>query len=238
MRSLMEFLGVWCTWIALAVGTILAALWALSIDSESSDGRAAKSLLRAMLWPILWLQLWLTGKRERFVRHRGTGSGSSMTAVRVDARDQSAARFRTVREAKDFLVSAIANEAANAGAPLTEVERKMLYFTESGWMLPGMKEVSAQFDRDYDQDAYEKKIASIVARIQARFPGENEEEQMRWDGAVEKLSEGDHYLLVLIDAASPARKGAKHNLKLLIAALVFFGLAILNGWFRQWLREH
>jgi hypothetical protein len=61
---------------------------------------------------------------------------------------------------------------------------------------------------------------------------------MAWERALEKLSEGDHYLLVLVDAANPVRKGAKHNLKMLIIGLVFLALAALGTWFRGWLRDH
>jgi len=61
---------------------------------------------------------------------------------------------------------------------------------------------------------------------------------MAWERALEKLSEGDHYLLVLVDAANPARKGAKRNLKMLVIALVFLALAGVDMWFRRWLRDH
>lgn len=188
-----------------------------------------------MLWPIVWLQLWLNGKRERLSARRD--AASSTASVQVEASELSAVRFRTVREAKEFLAEVIIQEAGNTGAPLTEVERRMLYFTESGWNLQGMKEVSAEFDRDCDQDAYEEKIGSIVSRILARLQSEDPQGQRAWDEAVEKLSEGDHYLLVLIDAAHPAQKEARHTLKLLVAALVFFGFAVLDGWFRHWLRQ-
>jgi cell division protein FtsI/penicillin-binding protein 2 len=113
--------------------------------------------------------------------------------------------FRSVREAKDFLADKIAAEAVQEGTPLTEVERKMLYFSETGWTLPDMAEASADFDRDYNQDEYEQKIAGIVRGIQAGDEGRSEEEKEAWYQAVLKLCDGDHYLLVLIDATSPAR---------------------------------
>jgi hypothetical protein len=42
--------------------------------------------------------------------------------------------FRSGREAKEFLISKIVAEARGENASLSEVERKMLYFTESGWI--------------------------------------------------------------------------------------------------------
>ena len=70
--------------------------------------------------------------------------------------------FHSGREAKEFLVSRIVLEAQRENVLLSEVERKMLYFTESGWTLPDMPAVSEDFDRDYDQSKYEKKIAKLI----------------------------------------------------------------------------
>jgi hypothetical protein len=96
-------------------------------------------------------------------------------------------KFRTEREAKEYLAGRIVEEAKYEGTPLTEVERKMLYFTETGWTLPDMMAVNKEFERDYDEDGYEQKIGGLAAKIQDR------------DDAVLKLSEGDHYLLILIN---------------------------------------
>ena len=43
---------------------------------------------------------------------------------------------RDAHEAKESLISKIVAEAQRENAPLSEIERKMLYFTESGWTLP------------------------------------------------------------------------------------------------------
>ena len=72
-------------------------------------------------------------------------------------------RFASAREAKEFLVARIAEEAQREGVPLSEVERKMLYFTETAWTLPDIMEVNDQFDREYDAAEYEKKIADLSA---------------------------------------------------------------------------
>jgi len=108
-------------------------------------------------------------------------------------------RFTSIREAKDYLASRIAAEAEREGQPLSEIERKMLYFSETDWTLPDMPEISAEFDRDYDQGEYERKIGGLVRKITAHGHGGNEEEQEKWDAAILKLAEGDHYLSVLAD---------------------------------------
>ena len=54
-------------------------------------------------------------------------------------------RFARPREAKEFLVARIVAEANKEGVPLSEVERKMLYFSETDWTLPDIDEVSEAF---------------------------------------------------------------------------------------------
>ena len=107
----------------------------------------------------------------------------------------------TERQAKEYLVTRIMAEARELGAELSEVERKMLYFTETGWALPGIMDVNAEFERDYDSDEYESKIARIVRSIETKNSEAGGDQQCLWDDAVVKLSEGDHYLLVLIRLA-------------------------------------
>ncbi len=68
--------------------------------------------------------------------------------------------FHSGRQAKEFLIPRIVAEAERENVPLSEVERKMLYFTESGWTLPDMTAIYEQFDRDYEQDEYEEDCTS------------------------------------------------------------------------------
>ena len=140
-------------------------------------------------------------------------------------------RFGTIREAKDFLAGRIAAEAKRENIPLSEVERKMLYFTETGWTLPDMAEVSAEFDRDYGQDEYEQKIASLVRKIE-KDDQVHPNDQEAWDDAVLKLSEGDHYLLVLVNpslsASGPTVRPPHDGLMLWLTAFgIIFGLFVL-----------
>ena len=110
-------------------------------------------------------------------------------------------RFRSVREAKEFLVGKIVGEAERDGVPLSEVERKMLYFTETGWTLPDMGEVNDRFDLEYAQDEYEDKISGLVQSYLVNAGAENNGKLEDWWEAVGKLTEGDHYLSVMIPPA-------------------------------------
>jgi hypothetical protein len=70
--------------------------------------------------------------------------------------------FRSGRDAKEFLISRIVAEGQRENVSLSEVERKMLYFAESGSTLPDMTAVSAHFDSEYNQNEYEHKIARLI----------------------------------------------------------------------------
>ncbi len=107
--------------------------------------------------------------------------------------------FPSALAAKDYLVSQIVDEAQREQVPLSDVERKMLYFTETKAMSQDMVEASDAFDRDYDQEAYEKKIAKLIrkAASRARKAGEYHD----WRNAIRVLQKGDHYLLVMIRIA-------------------------------------
>jgi hypothetical protein len=110
-------------------------------------------------------------------------------------------RFSNAREAKEFLVTRIVAEAQREGVSLSEIERKMLYFTETAWSLPDIMEVSDEFDRTYDQTSYENKITHLIRKETKRLRKEQPAEFAAWISAARKLKSEDHYLSVMIDGA-------------------------------------
>jgi hypothetical protein len=133
--------------------------------------------------------------------------------------------FHSGQDAKEFLISKIVAEAQSENIPLSEVERKMLYFTESGWTLPDIMDVSAAFDREYDQDEYEQKIAGVVARTYKRVLKDSRDEYGRWWAAIRFLQREDHYILVLIGLAGLRPRW--DQLKLLAAGLAIVTCIVL-----------
>ena len=128
----------------------------------------------------------------------------------------------SIREAKEFLVARIVEEANREGVPLSEVERKMLYFSETGWTLPNMMEVNEEFDRNYDQDDYERKITGLISNFEKRTRAENKQEWNTWTSAVRTLSEEDHYLLVMMNLPTDSTgvRPPGDILKLILTAVV------------------
>lgn len=112
--------------------------------------------------------------------------------------------INTVGAAKDYLAGRIAEQARREGEPLSEIEHKMLYFTEQGGITPSMMGVSEEFDRDYDQDEYEQRIAALIRAIYASDAQASERTRETWNEAIAKLAGEDHYILILIDAAKLA----------------------------------
>ncbi len=59
-----------------------------------------------------------------------------------------------VRGAKDFLVTQTAEQAALEGVPLSDLEKRMMYFTESGYIPEDPIKLNEEFEAEYDSDEY------------------------------------------------------------------------------------
>ena len=115
--------------------------------------------------------------------------------------------FQTAREAKEFLIAAIVEEAQRENVVLSEAERKMLYYSESGWTLPDMEAVSAEFDSCYEQDDYEAKIAKLIRNAGNRLRKQSPADYDIWWKAIRRLDAEDHYLTVMIRQAGLRPRG-------------------------------
>jgi hypothetical protein len=103
--------------------------------------------------------------------------------------------------AKQFLISKVLQEAESSHVQLSEVERKMLYFTEVHPSLPDILEVNAEFERDYDADEYENKIAQLLKGARAQDRQTSPIREQEWKDALDALKKEDHYILVMVGIA-------------------------------------
>lgn len=147
------------------------------------------------------------------------------------------ASFRSVQSALDYLVNRIVDEAKLQAAPLTEVERKILYFSEADPALHDMLKMNAEFDPNWNVEIYQEKIAGLSRRITARDQRQDHAAQAAWDDAVLKLSESDYYLLALMGSQPAATSNLRPHpdiLRLWITAfgIVFGGIAltVIGSW--------
>jgi hypothetical protein len=106
------------------------------------------------------------------------------------------------REAKDFLVQQTAEQAQLEGVPFSDLERRMMYFTEIEEMPEDPIKLNEEFEAEYNSDEYEAKISELLHHAHARIKRENPEAARRWKEAILELRKGDHYILVLLNEIS------------------------------------
>ncbi len=153
-----------------------------------------------------------------------------------------------IREAKDFLVAQAAEQAALEGVSLSDLERRMMYFTESGYVPEDPIRLYEEFEAENDSDKYEAKISGLLHHAYRRARKENGAARKNWDLAIKCLRRGDHYLLVMWDLAPTTWTPAGDSLKLFAASLgvaaLFAALGILAAFIApkfepqwRWLQE-
>jgi hypothetical protein len=149
--------------------------------------------------------------------------------------------FSNSMDAKEFIVSRIVEEASLDNVSLSELERKMLYFSEVSPTLPDMMEVAEKFEAKYDTEEYEKKIRRLSRKAFERGRKESPENAQRWRDAIKVLQKEDHYILVMLDVRGPGMPNVPRSwadrAKLLIAGLVL--TAVLGSAIAaiQWARD-
>jgi hypothetical protein len=111
--------------------------------------------------------------------------------------------FTTAEEAKQFFIEKVVEQTEREGVRLSDVERKMLRWTEVypilGLPPAKLKKINEEFEQQYDSSEYESKIADLMSRAYARDLGDGLGEN--WKGAYAVLSKQDHYILVMLEQA-------------------------------------
>jgi hypothetical protein len=132
-------------------------------------------------------------------------------------------RVTQVSEAKDFLVEQTAVQAALDGVPLSDLEKRMMYFTEGPDATEDPAALNDEFEAEYDMPTDEAKMTKLLHRAYARVKKENPETARTWNESIRILKKGDHYILVLWGVLRPPYD----NLKLISTA--FLVVALLLG---------
>ena len=132
------------------------------------------------------------------------------------------------KEAKDFLVQQTAEQAALEGVSLSDVEKRMMYFTESDvTSCSNPIELNEEFEAQYDTPEYEAKMSRLLHHGYERLKEENTEKVRNWNQAVRTLRKGDHYLLVLWDIEPPSEHPTRDFFKQVgVGVLIALGIAI------------
>jgi hypothetical protein len=143
--------------------------------------------------------------------------------------------------AKQFLISKVIEEAEVEHVTLSEIEKKMLYFTEVHPSLPDIYEVNAEFERTYDTDDYEAKVASLLRNARDRDGKESPSGEQQWRDALDALKKEDHYILVMVSqafGAGSASSGGNRVRDFLIYIAVGTGVVLLLVLVSVWKSGH
>ena len=127
-------------------------------------------------------------------------------------------------EAKQFIASRIDDQAVREGVPFSEVERKMLFFSETHPSLPDMDQVLLEFNETYNMFPYERVVSSLICNAYRRDRKEPEFAQ-KWADARTSLRGGDHYIKVMLNRGLAAANRTRDFLiYVAIGILVVFTL--------------
>ena len=67
------------------------------------------------------------------------------------------------------------------GVPFSDLERRMMYFTEIEEMPEDPIKLNEEFEAEYDSDEYEARISKLLHHAHARIEKENPEAARQWN---------------------------------------------------------
>ena len=94
-------------------------------------------------------------------------------------------------------------QALLEGAPLSDLEKRMMYFTEGAVASEDPIKLNEEFEAEYDSDEYEAKISRLLHQAYYRLRKEKDAARKNWNLAIRRLRSGDHYVLVMWDLTPP-----------------------------------
>ena len=107
----------------------------------------------------------------------------------------------TAKDAKQFFVDKILEQAALDGVELSDDERQMLWWSETAPDSIADSELAERLARVTSDFDYEIKMASLLFHSFERETSSNPGAKETWKEARSVLAKHDHYILVVIDQA-------------------------------------
>jgi hypothetical protein len=141
---------------------------------------------------------------------------------------------RATAAAKNFLISQILRQAENDQISLSDLETRMLHFSETERTPPDWADLNTEFEEQYDSEDYESKIASLIHNRLFTLRSTESPDLEKWNQSVTALSAEDHYILVMIRKAQASQLGRTSDkrppfdrLKLALTAAAIITLVFL-----------
>jgi hypothetical protein len=109
--------------------------------------------------------------------------------------------FTDERGAKSFFVERIIAQAKKEGVNLSESERYMLAWSENDPTFAQIPALTRQFEKDTTAATFEEKVIGLLKRAFEEDLQRDSQSKETYRDAYSVLSQGDHYLLIMIKAA-------------------------------------
>ena len=116
------------------------------------------------------------------------------------------------------------SQAQFEGIPLSEIERKELYFSKNA---PDMTEVHTDFERSYDPYVYEQKIAALIRTARRRDVELTRENEALWEEALQALSDVDDHLMKIATQSVSLARPHYSMFKVISSAVLAIALLVL-----------
>jgi hypothetical protein len=146
------------------------------------------------------------------------------------------------KEAKNFLVQQVAESAALEHVPLSDLEKRMLYFVENDpASCDNPLELNEEFEAQYDTQEYETKIARLLSHAYKRLKADDPQKVVYWNDAMYTISVGDHYLPVMWHGSIPTENSEPDSGRNVVrcgsVALAVFAVmaALINAKIPSWI---
>jgi hypothetical protein len=108
-------------------------------------------------------------------------------------------------EAKRLFVEKVVMQARLEGVSLSDAERAMLSWSESDPDFVVDPQLPERLAAEISDEEYEKKVTGLLVRRFAAEGGQDPGAEAQWRLAAEVLHQGDHYILIMLDAAVGSR---------------------------------
>jgi hypothetical protein len=135
-----------------------------------------------------------------------------------------------VREAKDFLARQAVEQARLEGVPFSDLEKRMMYFTETGECPEDPIALNEEFEKEYETDEYERRVKKLLANARRRLKEERSPAVAEWEESLKVLDQTDDYILILCDRSPLARFGNREALPSVLFFVFRLGLLVLAAY--------
>jgi hypothetical protein len=141
--------------------------------------------------------------------------------------------FTSQIEAKNYFANKIISEAKHQGTPLSQAQRYMLLWSESDPNFQVDPQLNSIFENENSDKEFEEMVRKLIKQAYQRDLGTAKPLADDWRKAYKVLSEGDHYILIMIKDVvgnSVSGRNEKSESSAKAAFHTFLLISYICGW--------